>query len=491
MTQSQLTLHTERNVIRDDTPSTFDIVVEINATQSEVLETGTRPLNLALVIDRSGSMSGQKLETAKSSCTSIVNRLGKDDLLSIIVFDDIAEVIVNPTVAKDEIQGKIAAISSGGSTDLASGWRLGLLELQTHGDDSHINRLILLSDGQANVGEIRRDVLERDAEHAYQLGLVSSTIGVGTDFEENLLRAIATASGGGFWFIEDTSIERIIEGEFRGALSVVYDRPRIRLALPAGVEVETPLNNLPKSINNEYRMPSLIGGRRYSYGWRLRIDPEILRSRKQNSVMVGCTVLDQGAEIQTTTQVIPLGNQEQFAVSPISSVVVEEVQKYMLATAEQEAIDLIDRGDIQGLKDLVIEMRNGMRTARSLVIDSPSVMGRMDREMEQVLDLDEVVSLLAELAEEAGLGKEFGAKLLSGDVSRHLKKLFSYKNFKHMNRSWEDSYDLEISSGTKNSILAFLLMNLGRIAAYGEFEPEDVYKIEERIRERLGLNSTQ
>ncbi len=491
MTQPQLALYTERNIIRNDTPSTFDIVVEINATQSEVPETDIKSLNLALVIDRSGSMSGQKLETAKSSCASIVNRLRKDDLLSIIVFDDIAEVIVNPSVAKDEIQGKIAEISSGGSTDLASGWRLGLLELQTHGDDTRLDRLILLSDGQANVGETRRDVLERDAERAYQLGLVSSTIGVGADFAEDILRAIATASGGSFWFIEDASIEHIIDEEFRGSLSIIYDRPRIRLTLPVGVEIDTPLNSLTKGINNEYRMPSLIGGRRYSYGWRLRIDPEILQNTKQSSVLLGCAILDQGAEIQTATQEIPLGDQEQFAIAPITSVVVEEVQKYMLAIAEQEAINLIDKGDIQGLKDLVVEMRSGMLMARSFVDNDTDVRHRMDYEMAQVVELERVISLLAELAQEAGLGEDFMSKLLGGDIVKRLRKLFTYKQFGHQDRNWPHDNDELATRNTNWLILSFLLEHLEEIATYGQFDLEDMHKIEERIRERMGLDSIQ
>ena len=157
---SLLRLIPERLVAGNDEVSEFDLVVEINTTTSEgELLDIPKDLNLCVAMDRSGSMQGTKLETAKGSCKEILKRLSAKDRFSVVVFDDEAQVIVNPATPRDQTFSKIENISTGGSTNLALGWHLGLLELQTYTTDTHINRLILLSDGQANRGETKASVL--------------------------------------------------------------------------------------------------------------------------------------------------------------------------------------------------------------------------------------------------------------------------------------------------------------------------------------------
>ncbi|ACK74152.1 hypothetical protein PCC7424_5589 (plasmid) [Gloeothece citriformis PCC 7424] len=130
--QIKLDIFTERPIVRNDTTSELDVVIEIRSNQSiDELDT-KKALNLCLVIDRSGSMSGEKLETAKKSCIDIFKQLGEKDLLTVVVFDDEAEVIVNPQVPKAEVIKKINQINDRGSTNLSLGWYLGLLELQTY-----------------------------------------------------------------------------------------------------------------------------------------------------------------------------------------------------------------------------------------------------------------------------------------------------------------------------------------------------------------------
>src|SRR5947209_7428369 len=203
-----LDILTERPVARDDQASEQDIVIQISSeSQSEDGTTESRALNLCIVIDRSGSMAGKKLETAKRSCIGVFERLRAIDLFTVIVFDEVSEVIVNPQVPKDGVIRRIQSIDSGGQTDLAQGWRLGLEELQTYKTESYINRLLLLSDGQANQGETKKMVLAKESARAKELGITTSTIGIGSGFAEDLLEAIASESGGRFWYIQDRSIE--------------------------------------------------------------------------------------------------------------------------------------------------------------------------------------------------------------------------------------------------------------------------------------------
>ncbi|HET7504549.1 MAG TPA: VWA domain-containing protein, partial [Kofleriaceae bacterium] len=131
----------ERPVVRNDRTSEIDVVFEVRSSAGAAAARSSKALNLCLVIDRSASMNGDKLEIAKRSCADIHARLKPDDQLTVVVFDHEAQVVINPQTPKDEVAGKLAAISSGGNTNLSLGWYLGLLELQTHMTPQHHNRL--------------------------------------------------------------------------------------------------------------------------------------------------------------------------------------------------------------------------------------------------------------------------------------------------------------------------------------------------------------
>src|SRR5262249_38926885 len=158
--------------------SDVDVAVDLTTTKSIGAQPSGYALNLCVVIDRSGSMQGDKLEQAKKSCVDIYESLGSEDRLTVLAFDTEVVSVVNPQTPKNLIKERILALQSGGGTDLSKGWYLGLLELQTYATEKHLNRLILLSDGQANSGEQKSSVLGAESNRARNdLRITTSTIG--------------------------------------------------------------------------------------------------------------------------------------------------------------------------------------------------------------------------------------------------------------------------------------------------------------------------
>lgn len=168
------------------------------AKPAELKAESRQPLDLAIVIDRSGSMSGRPLEAAVESTVRIINGLQSGDRIAVVAFDDSVDVIspLTEVGGRDELVRQVRAIRSGGSTALFDGWREGLNRLLPHVDKGRISRVILLSDGQANHGLTDEQEIFRQVAKAAGEGVTTSTVGLGHGFNESLLSGMAQAGEG-------------------------------------------------------------------------------------------------------------------------------------------------------------------------------------------------------------------------------------------------------------------------------------------------------
>jgi len=166
------------------------VAPEAPATTESVVRT---PLDIALVIDRSGSMSGQPLETAKECAVRIVKGLRPDDRISIVTFDDEIKVEQSLVAVGDtkDLEARIRSIQSGDSTDLFGGWEEGAKQLAPFIKKDRIARVILLSDGQANHGLIDENQIFAHVSRLAGTGITTSTIGLGHGFNESLMSGMA------------------------------------------------------------------------------------------------------------------------------------------------------------------------------------------------------------------------------------------------------------------------------------------------------------
>ncbi len=183
------------------TDFTARVMLELETNQPKV-ETRA-PLEVALVLDHSGSMDGEKLDHVKVAARNLISRLRDDDVFSLTIFDNRVETIIPPTPgseSEDELD-KIDEIEVGGTTNLSGGYRRGGKYLRQNGS-GYISRVILLTDGLANVGITSPDRLAEMAEKMRDRGITTSTFGVGMDYDEELLGKLAEAGGGCAYYIE-------------------------------------------------------------------------------------------------------------------------------------------------------------------------------------------------------------------------------------------------------------------------------------------------
>jgi Ca-activated chloride channel family protein len=227
---------------------TDELTLLVELTAPSPTTTAVRqPATLQVVLDRSGSMAGDRLEGAKSALINLVDRLDPSDNLGVLAFDDETQIVVpaGPLANKSAVKHAIAAVDAGGSTDLSSGYLRGLQEAQRVAGPTGAT-LLLVSDGHANAGVTDPDQLGQVATRARSKNVTTSTLGFGLGYDERLLAALARGGAGNELFAEeaDTAVA-LIAGEVDGLLTQVAQAASLRLTWTDHVAGISVLNDLP------------------------------------------------------------------------------------------------------------------------------------------------------------------------------------------------------------------------------------------------------
>lgn len=220
------------------------VLVEMKPT--EMMAQVRMPLNFALVLDHSGSMKGAKLKNVKEAVKMVIDRLEPTDYVSVVIFDDTSQVIIPSMPCNDKpgMKAAIDQIRDAGGTTMSLGMIQGLNELRRWNIPNAVNRMILLTDGVTYGDSDRCRQLARDAAAA---GISIYPLGIGSDWDEDLLDTIGHLSGGmPAEFIQNPADAlNLFQQQIQSAVDVAIRNATLLLRLPAGVTPKKAVKVLP------------------------------------------------------------------------------------------------------------------------------------------------------------------------------------------------------------------------------------------------------
>jgi Ca-activated chloride channel family protein len=295
----------EKNKLNQDGKETL-CLIDIFGEKKKTKISKRKPLNISLVIDISGSMGltldgqnnnymffnnmlGQaisknqpvtpqerpenRLDLAKKSTQDMIHSLQNGDIVSVVAFDSNVDVIVEAITItdnnKEDICSKIATLQPNSATNLHGGWIKGVEEVSKNIKSDFINRVILFSDGNVNVGETNIDVISTDALNIAKQGITTSTFGIGSDFNEDLLQAMSDSGSGNSYYISNSEeFASMLESEFSGLMNVIGKQAKITFKPSNGVTIVDDYNQYKKD-EDHYLVGNLLSGRKLELLFKL------------------------------------------------------------------------------------------------------------------------------------------------------------------------------------------------------------------------------
>lgn len=318
-------------------------------------ERGNRaPMNVALVIDRSGSMSGARIEAARRAALMAIDRLDSGDIVSIVSYDDRIDVDVPATrlTDREHVRARIRQLQPRGSTAIYAGLQAGAAEVRKFKSRDRVNRIVLLSDGLANVGPSQPADFAGFGRELASEGITVSTVGLGLGYNEDLMAALAASADGSHVFAEEPAdLAGFIAREFDDALGIVAQDIEIIITLAPGLK---PLRSLGRAAIIEggrfrVKVGQVVGGVDQVLLAEVEVPAGMTADDVRELAKVELAYTPAGAsERRTATATIGgrLGSAEASEASA-NTEVLRDVATLVARAERQEAVKLRDAGRVE------------------------------------------------------------------------------------------------------------------------------------------------
>jgi Ca-activated chloride channel homolog len=320
------------------------------------------PVNVAFVIDRSGSMSGERLAQAKAAAIMAVSRLDHRDIASVVMFDDTADVVMQaqPVHNSALFINAIQQIFARGSTAIHAGVLVGANEVRRYKEPKRLNRVILLSDGQANRGPSLPADFSALGSALLRDGISVSTIGLGLGYNEDLMLALARAGDGNHAFArEPTDLIQIFNKEFDDVLASCAQTVSIDIELKPGIKVVRALSRDATIDGNraQFRMNQVYAATEHYVLMEIEADKDLKAGEQDIGIIkVAYTLPGNGArETQDMTVRARLGASDEEVKAASDKTVAEAVVEQVTRNRTQEAILLRDAGRTEEANKLLLQ----------------------------------------------------------------------------------------------------------------------------------------
>jgi Ca-activated chloride channel family protein len=327
------------------------------------------PLNISFVVDCSGSMSGEKMEHTRQALGICLSSLESQDLQSMVVFDHEVEVLMpaGPVANKDLAKQLVKRIEARGSTNLSGGLLQGVKLVEENLAADKVNRVIMLTDGRANEGISDYAGLVKIAGKIAKKGMGLSCIGVGDDFDEDLLTAMAEAGRGNFYYIDNPdNIPAIFAEELQGLLQVVGQGLQLEIKLEEGLYVPTVYGYEPTSQPGglTFSLPDLYSGEEKLLMLELEIPPLDKGWHRLMHLRLNYLDGEQQEDIELTVPIdIWVGEEADLSEQSPDPEVEKNLRLFQISEVQKRAIELADENHFEQAQEVLQQFLDNCPTA--------------------------------------------------------------------------------------------------------------------------------
>ena len=345
-------IYSRPNLVHMDEPQMLYFILELEAP-AEAREAPSPPLNVCLVLDRSTSMQGEKMDIVKATAIQVLRNLRPQDILSVVAFSDRAEVIIPASYheEKTRLEAKIQMIRPSGATEIYQGLEAGVKEVMRSLDSKRINHIILLTDGQTYGDEQQCLALaSKLAEH----GIGISGMGIGQEWNDIFLDVLSTRTGGSSAYIsQPQDIKRLLLEKFNALAQTYAEDVILDMKLVDGVELTYAFRLRPEASpialdENALHLGTILQESSTQIIFEYIIHPKAVKSDS-------LTVLDGVLKVSIASQVMPVPALRMQLRRPVSDSpeteppppkIVQALSRLMLYRMQERARKEIEKGNI-------------------------------------------------------------------------------------------------------------------------------------------------